>query len=234
MSGGRGRGLQERPRAPPETARERGPWRRWRWRAGPRGRRGGGDRAAAGGSERGRRGGLGGGEESFPGIFRPSCRVRIFPGTRGAQAAGPASCGVGPGLTGRSMAVRGRGAAAVRPPRRTGHGWPGPGRAPLGCPLGGETRGSRSCCPGRPGRRRALLPASRLVPPCSVLAGFRVQKSDQERGQLSGPPPDPQAWPVGPCPPLAPPPPSPRARLFGPEASTITLPLSQKRGLHLG
>lgn len=134
MSGGRGRGLRERPRAPPETARERGPRRRRRRRAGPRGRRGRGDGAAAGGSERGRLGGLGDGQEAFPGTLRPSCRVRTFPGTRGARAAGPASCGVGPGLTGRSVAVLGRGAAAACPLRRAGHGWPGPGRAPARLP----------------------------------------------------------------------------------------------------
>lgn len=94
----------------------------------------------------------------FPGKFRLSCWVRISPGTLGARAAGPPSCGVGPRLTGASVPVLGRGAASGWPLSRAGAGGAGrgPESRPARLPLGTEPR--------------ALLAAPLLLPRASWAA----------------------------------------------------------------
>lgn len=149
MSGGRSRGTRR-------SGRRR---RRKRPRSAARGGGGGGGQGRGGvGAARPARpaagANAGGGEESFPGESRLLCRLRTSPGPRGARAAGPASCGVGPGLTGRSVPVPGRGAGRV--PCE-------PGRARV------SALGSRPVrLPPRPrvwgaSRRAALGPAARGV-----------------------------------------------------------------------
>lgn len=127
----------------------------------------------AAGGERRRRGGLGGGEESLRGGGKtpPHLSGPNLPqpeNSGGPRAAGPASCGVSPGLAPPSVPVLDpRGGRRVSPMRSDGHRWPGQGRAPRGCPLGPESRtllaAPRSVLlpQRRPGWRRAQLPAFR-------------------------------------------------------------------------
>lgn len=182
VSGGRGRGLGKRPPAPPETARGG-------VGVGRQGRGGVGAARTRGPP----RGGLSGGEESFPGKARPSCRVRISPSSRGTRAAGQASCGVGPVLTHSSVPVLGRGAASLCPRRRARHGWPSRRLAPLGCPLGPECRALLAALLSLllPGASWAALgAAARLSPGCLpavLLAGFRARESEWEKGSVAGP-----------------------------------------------
>lgn len=168
VSGGRGRGAQRS-----------GRWRR-------RKRPGSAARGGGGGVGRQGRGGVGASGRGcllrertrtarwarrpgdvwgwFPGKSCLSCGVRISPGTRGARAAGPQVGELAPG----SLAGPCGSWAVGRPPGGPGAGpdtgGPGQGRALLGCSLGPEpfspcSSGSRR--PGRSGRRRAQLPASR-------------------------------------------------------------------------
>lgn len=97
------------------------------------------------------------------------------PGQRGRQVVELAR-----GLTGAFLAVLGRGREGGRRVAPD----PGRGRAPARLspsarsPGRFSSRRSQSCCPGRPGRRRAQLPPPLArVPPCSELAGSRTGES---------------------------------------------------------
>lgn len=97
------------------------------------------------------------------------------PGQRGRQVVELAR-----GLTGAFLAVLGRGREGGRRVAPD----PGRGRAPARLSSSARSPGrfssrrSQSCCPGRPGRRRAQLPPPLArVPPCSELAGSRTGES---------------------------------------------------------
>lgn len=220
VSGGRGRGLGKRPPAPPETVRGG-------VGVGRQGRGGVGAARTCGPP----RGGLGGGEESFLGKARPSYRVRISPRSRGTRRRGKQVVELAPCLPTRPCQCWAEG----RPPCVRGGGPDTGGRAdvsPRSAALSALSAGrflprcSRSCCPGRPGRRRAQLPASR--PGASLLCC----SPDSGPGKVNG---KRAALPV----PTSAPGPG-RRYLFFPsreapwtQASTITLLLSQKPGSRL-
>lgn len=202
VSGGRRRGTRrsgrrrrrKRPRARPAVALAvaLAVARRAVGASGRRGQRGGR------GSECGRWAGLGGGRNRFRGNPASPAAPNL-PGNSGPPAARPASCGVGPGPAGRCW-VEGRPPFALR----AGHGWLGDRAgvvsrsAARSAPRPGRSspRSSRSCGPGRPGRRRA--------PPCSERPGFPAGKSEWEDRQRFRLLLDPQARPVSTC--LSPPP----------------------------
>lgn len=164
---------------------ERGP-RRWRGRQGlgasgrrgPRGRRRERVRAA---------GGLGAGA-AFPGSPAPP-----------AGSASPGnSRGPGGGAGKLCSWPRARRPVRARPRSRGGRrasGEPGDRAwvAAPRCPLGRfSPRTARSCCRGRPGRRRAQLLASRRCLPARCSRDSRTGKASRERdGALA--PPEPQA-----------------------------------------
>lgn len=200
--------------------------------AGASGRRAG---AACCGNGRGQHGGLGGramcgggfrGNPASPAVFE-SPRELGGPGQRGRKLgswlrahwrvrAGPGPWGgrlVAP-EPGRILGVRARvvpcsaALSARSPSRLAALGLAAPGV------LGGAGRSS---------------PPLARVPPCSVLAGSRTGESEKEKvperpGSRQTPGPGPSVLVL----------PLQRARPLGPQASTITLPLGQKRGSHLG
>lgn len=222
VSGGRSRG---RSGARPETARERGPRRPWRGRAGPRGRRGGeagaaGGGGSGGGSGCGRAGG--GGQEPFPGGIPPPLPAPNLPGnSRGPGRGVPGPLGhrqvveLAPGSPAGPRRYWG-GGAAVRPASRAQARVSGPGSRPARLPPRPRLRGASRRATLGPTPRGVLGGGARCSPPPapgppgSELFGFPAGKSEYEKGQRSQTPrPGPAALVL----------PLPRARPPGPEAS---------------
>lgn len=189
------------------------------WRAGPRGRRGGGGSAAGRGRARG------GVEGAFPGKSCLCCLVRVSPGSRGGPGRRAGKLWSGPGSARPSVPVLGKGAAVAWPLRGVGH-WSSGGRigvAPRSPALSVANLGHRS-----PRRSRSCCPAGSWaapfawVPACSVLAGYPAGKVNRKTDSSPGP----QRTP-GPLCPHSPSPPDGVAH--GPEASAIILPGARGR-----
>jgi hypothetical protein len=133
---------------------ERGPRRRWRWPAGPRGRRGGWGSVVR----------EGGGHGHGHGSRDESPRELGW----GRGAAGLASCGVSRGSPASPYQSWTEGRSPCEPcAGADARGWPaGWGRSPLGCPVvpsfPGAPRACRSCCPAvswvAPGAAPCLSP----------------------------------------------------------------------------